>query len=109
MTSLNPVKTVGFQIIEAILLHSDTDKKKAEEKAVELMEKVGIADAKTRLYDYPHQFSGGMRQRIMIAIALAGNPDMIIADEPTTALDVTTQAQILDLLKTLAKEKIQHY
>ena len=105
MTSLNPVKTVGFQIIEAILLHSDTDKKKAEEKAVELMEKVGIADAKTRLYDYPHQFSGGMRQRIMIAIALAGNPDMIIADEPTTALDVTTQAQILDLLKTLAKEK----
>ena len=69
------------------------------------MEKVGIADAKTRLYDYPHQFSGGMRQRIMIAIALAGNPDMIIADEPTTALDVTTQAQILDLLKTLAKEK----
>lgn len=105
MTSLNPVKTVGYQIMEAVLLHSDVEKNKAEQRAVELMEKVGIADAAKRMKDYPHQFSGGMRQRIMIAIALAGNPDMIIADEPTTALDVTTQAQILELLKNLAREQ----
>lgn len=105
MTSLNPVKTIGYQIEEAILLHSTLDKNQIRKRAIELMEQVGIADAEKRLNDYPHQFSGGMRQRIMIAIALAGDPDMIIADEPTTALDVTTQAQILELLKKLAKEK----
>ena len=105
MTSLNPVKTIGFQIMESIELHRGMNKAEATEEAIKLLEKVGIQDARARLSDYPHQFSGGMRQRIMIAIAMAGNPEMIIADEPTTALDVTTQAQILDLLNELSVER----
>ncbi len=98
MTSLNPVKTVGSQLMEPILIHNRISDAKAKEKAINLLNQVGIPDAASRLKDYPHQFSGGMRQRIMVAIAIAGNPKLIIADEPTTALDVTTQAQILDLL-----------
>ena len=105
MTSLNPVKTIGAQIMESITLHRGLAKEQARKEAVALLEKVGILDAESRLSDYPHQFSGGMRQRIMIAIALAGDPEMIIADEPTTALDVTTQAQILELLHQLSVEK----
>lgn len=104
MTSLNPVKTIGAQLMESIALHLKYDKAKARARAEELLRQVGIPDAKSRLSDYPHQFSGGMRQRIMIAIALAAAPKIIIADEPTTALDVTTQAQILDLLTSLAKK-----
>ncbi len=104
MTSLNPVKTVGYQLMESIVLHCKASKQEARKRAAELLEQVGIPDAANRLDDYPHQFSGGMRQRIMIAIAIAGNPDMIVADEPTTALDVTTQAQILDLLKSLSRK-----
>jgi peptide/nickel transport system ATP-binding protein len=95
MTSLNPVKTIGSQLMESIVLHCNATKEEARARAAELLEKVGIPDAAARLDDYPHQFSGGMRQRIMIAIAIAGNPDLIVADEPTTALDVTTQAQIV--------------
>lgn len=101
MTSLNPVKTIGSQIMEPIILHTGLNEKEAKERAVSLLKQVGIPDAEKRLKEYPHQFSGGMRQRIMIAIAMAGNPDLIIADEPTTALDVTTQAQILELLKSV--------
>jgi len=101
MTSLNPVKTIGSQIMEPIMIHTNLNEKEAKERAVELLRLVGIPDAEKRLKEYPHQFSGGMRQRIMIAIAMAGNPKLIIADEPTTALDVTTQAQILELLKSV--------
>jgi oligopeptide transport system ATP-binding protein len=101
MTSLNPVFTVGMQIMEPLREHMGMDKKQAEHRAIELLELVGIPDAKSRLKAYPHQFSGGMRQRVMIAIALACNPDVLIADEPTTALDVTIQAQILELVKEL--------
>ena len=104
MSSLNPVKTIGFQLMESIVLHSRCSKAEAKKKAVELLTDVGISDAEARLADYPHQFSGGMRQRIMIAIAISGNPRVIVADEPTTALDVTTQAQILDLLKGITKK-----
>ncbi|NLG67037.1 MAG: ABC transporter ATP-binding protein [Actinobacteria bacterium] len=101
MTSLNPVLRIGEQMTESIELHLKLDRKAAVERAVELVDAVGIPDGRRRLRDYPHQFSGGMRQRIMIAMALSCNPRLLIADEPTTALDVTIQAQILDLLRRL--------
>lgn len=101
MTSLNPVFTVGNQLIEAILLHQDLSKSAAKEKAIEMLRLVGIPAPEKRIDDYPHQLSGGMRQRVMIAMALSCNPEILIADEPTTALDVTIQAQILDLLRDL--------
>jgi len=104
MTSLNPVYTVGFQIMEALKLHQGMDNAQARERSGELLDMVGIADAVQRLDDYPHQFSGGMRQRAMIAMALSCNPKLLIADEPTTALDVTIQAQILDLVKRLQEQ-----
>ena len=104
MTSLNPVLTVGYQLTEALRLHMGLSNKAARARAVEILELVGIPQAEKRLSDYPHQFSGGMRQRVMIAIALSCDPKVLIADEPTTALDVTIQAQILDLVKRLRKE-----
>ena len=104
MTSLNPVLTISRQISEALELHLKMDKGEARKRTIELLELVGIPSAKKRMDDYPHQFSGGMRQRVMIAMALSCNPKLILADEPTTALDVTIQAQILDLLKNLARE-----
>jgi len=104
MTSLNPVHSIGKQLEEAILLHRDVTKKAARARALELLNAVGIPRAERRIDDYPHQFSGGMRQRVMIAMALVNNPDLLIADEPTTALDVTTQAQILSLMNTLQEE-----
>ena len=104
MSSLNPVLTIGKQVAEPIWLHRKESWDSAYEKAGELLRRVSIPDAHQRLNDYPHQFSGGMRQRVMIAMALACQPKLIIADEPTTALDVTVQAQILDLLKSLTKE-----
>ena len=103
MTSLNPVLTIGRQITETIEQHRGTDRPTAQKRAVELLAMVGIADPARRLKQYPHQLSGGMRQRIMIAIALACDPKLIIADEPTTALDVTIQAQILELMKELTR------
>jgi oligopeptide/dipeptide ABC transporter ATP-binding protein len=105
MTSLNPVLTVGRQIREAIQTHFDLDRKAAAERAADLLRQVGIPSPEVRLGDYPHQFSGGMRQRAMIAMALAGEPKLLIADEPTTALDVTIQAQILDVLRKLVSER----
>jgi peptide/nickel transport system ATP-binding protein len=104
MTSLNPVHTIGRQLIEAIMLHKDVTKKQAQARALELLRAVGIPRAERRFDDYPHQFSGGMRQRVMIAMALVNDPDLLIADEPTTALDVTTQAQILALMNRLQQE-----
>jgi len=104
MTSLNPVFSVGMQVMEAVRHHENLDKAEARARAVEVLTKVGIPDAERRLNDYPHQFSGGMRQRVMIAIALICNPKLLIADEPTTALDVTIQAQILDLMKDLHEQ-----
>jgi oligopeptide/dipeptide ABC transporter ATP-binding protein len=105
MTSLNPVLTIGRQIREALETHFDMDKDAANARAAELLDRVGIPSAKMRLKDYPHQFSGGMRQRAMIAMALACEPKLLIADEPTTALDVTIQAQILNLLRELVVER----
>ena len=104
MTSLNPVLTIGQQIGEALQLHKGLDKKEARLQTARLLETVGIPDAKQRLNSYPHQFSGGMRQRVMIAMALSSEPKLLIADEPTTALDVTIQAQIVDLIKRLRDE-----
>ncbi|QDP41226.1 ABC transporter ATP-binding protein [Radiobacillus deserti] len=104
MTSLNPVLTVEKQMVETIRTHEPLNKSQAVERAVELLELVGIPEPKNRLKQYPHEFSGGMRQRVMIAMALACNPKVLIADEPTTALDVTIQAQILELLNRLQKE-----
>ena len=101
MTSLNPVLTIGFQLKEPLKLHLGLSDDESEKRATELLNLVGIPDAESRLNDYPHQFSGGMRQRAMIAMALACNPALLIADEPTTALDVTIQAQIVDLIKRL--------
>ncbi|MGY9049614.1 peptide ABC transporter substrate-binding protein [Puniceibacterium antarcticum] len=104
MTSLNPAYTIGDQLMEALLLHRRVGRAKARERAVELLEKVGITSAGSRLGQYPHQLSGGLRQRVMIAMALMCEPDLLIADEPTTALDVTIQAQILRLLVELTRE-----
>ena len=104
MTSLNPVLTIGFQISETLTLHMGMDKAASRKRTVELLELVGIPKAADRLDDYPHQFSGGMRQRVMIAMGLSCNPQLLIADEPTTALDVTIQAQITDLIKRLRDE-----
>ncbi|MFA5422639.1 MAG: ABC transporter ATP-binding protein [Phycisphaerae bacterium] len=104
MTSLNPVFTVGDQIAEAITLHQKKDVQQAWNDAVEMLKKVGIGDAQRRAFEYPHQMSGGMRQRVMIAMAMSCEPELIIADEPTTALDVTIQAQILDLLDELQRQ-----
>src|SRR2546430_101818 len=104
MTSLNPVHTIGRQLVEAVQLHRDVTKKVARARALELLKAVGIPRADARIDDYPHQFSGGMRQRVMIAMALINDPDVLIADEPTTALDVTTQAQILSLMKRLQED-----
>ncbi len=104
MTSLNPVFTVGYQLREPLIRHMGMNKKAANARAVELLDLVGIPDAAQRLKDFPHQFSGGMRQRVMIAIALACDPEVLIADEPTTALDVTIQAQILELVKELRQK-----
>ena len=104
MTSMNPVYTVGDQIIEAITTHEPIGNKDAKRRAIELLRQVGIPNAQSRVDDYPHQFSGGMRQRAMIAMGLINDPSLLIADEPTTALDVTVQAQILDLLQDLQRE-----
>ena len=104
MTSLNPVLTIGEQLTESIKLHLHLDQPEADKRATELLEMVGIPEAPQRLKDYPHQFSGGMRQRVMIAMALSCNPKLLLADEPTTALDVTIQAQILEIMARLSKE-----
>jgi oligopeptide/dipeptide ABC transporter ATP-binding protein len=104
MTSLNPVYRIGFQIVEAIVAHESISKKQARRRAIDLLKQVGIPNATERIDTYPHELSGGMRQRVMIALALSCNPDIVIADEPTTALDVTIQAQILALLDNLRAE-----
>ncbi len=104
MTSLNPVRTIGYQISEVIMKHGNKNKKQAKEEALDLMRRVGITDVEKRYKDYPHMYSGGMRQRIVIAIALACRPQILICDEPTTALDVTIQSQILQLIRELQEE-----
>lgn len=104
MTSLNPLKRIGFQVAEVIRIHRGLDRKSSKEEAIKLLERVGIKDARERYRDFPFQYSGGMRQRVVIAIALACKPDILICDEPTTALDVTIQAQILELFKDLKEE-----
>jgi oligopeptide/dipeptide ABC transporter ATP-binding protein len=104
LTSLNPVHTIGRQVAEVLLVHGERNRRQARRRAIELLKLVGIQNAEERFRDFPHQFSGGMRQRVMIAMAIAMSPALIIADEPTTALDVTIQAQILELLKSLQQE-----
>ncbi|HEX9642050.1 MAG TPA: ABC transporter ATP-binding protein, partial [Candidatus Krumholzibacteria bacterium] len=104
MTSLNPVLTIGRQLTEALELHLKMDNESARQRAIQLLEMVGIPEAASRINDYPHQFSGGMRQRVMIAMALSCNPKLLLADEPTTALDVTIQAQVLEILARLSRE-----
>ena len=104
MTSLNPVHSIGKQLVEAVMLHNDISGKVAKGRAVEALKEVGIPRADRRIDDYPHQFSGGMRQRVMIAMAMINDPELLIADEPTTALDVTTQAQILSLMRQLQED-----
>ena len=105
MTSLNPVFTIGYQVMEVILSHENIGKKEAFDRSVDMLKLVGIPDPASRMQDYPHQYSGGMRQRVMIAMALACNPSLLIADEPTTALDVTIQAQILELMLKIKDER----
>ena len=105
MTSLNPVFTIGNQLMEAILLHTDKDKKQARERAIEMLTLVGVNEPESRLKQYPHELSGGMRQRVMIAMALVCEPDILIADEPTTALDVTVQKQILEEIYQLSRKE----
>ena len=105
MTSLNPVLTIGKQVTESVLLHEEISKEEATKRAIDVLTEVGIPDPEKRLKDYPHQFSGGMRQRVMIAMALICRPKLLIADEPTTALDVTIQAQILELIQGLQEEQ----
>ena len=104
MTSLNPTYTIGHQLVEAVLLHTQRNRRQAYDRAVEMLGLVGVNEPKKRMKQYPHEFSGGMRQRVMIAMALACEPDLLIADEPTTALDVTIQAQILELMEKLKQE-----
>jgi len=104
LSSLHPFYSIGRQLVEAVLVHQDVSKSAAREQAIDMLDRVGIPSAKARIDDYPHQLSGGMRQRVMIAIALVNSPSLLIADEPTTALDVTVQAQILELIKDLQSE-----
>ena len=109
MTSLNPYLTVGEQLIEPLLYHRNLNRQQALKRAVTMLDEVGIADPETRIHSYPHEFSGGMRQRVMIAMAMIAEPKLLICDEPTTALDVTIQAQILSLIKALQKRRRHFY